>query len=354
MPLRRANAAPLGATIGSSAAWPASGRSRFQGSISKVRIEARVEALEVEHHDVAVEPGQRLEDVSARLRLGRVAREPHAGRDDAARSEPRQVQEVEGGDRGRHAVERHPGEAAALDGELDEPQPLEHLERQARVGTVVLDQALTVLLEQQQDRVRAAVARERLALAQHRARDRVEPVVVHAHEGAAQELDAVEHHAPGHARLARGARCPAGAGAARPGRARARAARARAPRSGRARPGRSPRRSSRSARPGRARARARTGPRRARPRSRRAGPLAGSCALRASAASPRRRRSRGARPRAAAVRKDRSRCRATARASRGVHSAGASSGSSKTTPSPGASRPGPSIATEPRMPLSMR
>ena len=38
----------------------------------------------------------------------------------------------------------------------------------------------------------------------------------------------------------------------------------------------------------------------------------------------------------------------------GVQSDGASSGSSNTTPTPGASRPAPAIATEPRMPRSIR
>jgi hypothetical protein len=38
MALRRKNAAPLGATIGSAADTPASGRARFRGSISNVRM----------------------------------------------------------------------------------------------------------------------------------------------------------------------------------------------------------------------------------------------------------------------------------------------------------------------------
>ena len=38
MPFRRAKAAPFGATMGSASTWPASGRTRFRGSISKVRM----------------------------------------------------------------------------------------------------------------------------------------------------------------------------------------------------------------------------------------------------------------------------------------------------------------------------
>ena len=68
------------------------------------------------------------------------------------------------------------------------------------------DEPPPVLLEEAQDLVRAPAAGDRLALAQHRARDGVEAVVVHAHEGAAQQADPVEHDAAGHARLARVAR----------------------------------------------------------------------------------------------------------------------------------------------------
>ena len=38
MPFRRAKAAPFGATMGSASDWPASGRTRFKGSISNVRM----------------------------------------------------------------------------------------------------------------------------------------------------------------------------------------------------------------------------------------------------------------------------------------------------------------------------
>jgi hypothetical protein len=167
--------------------------------------EARVQAAEVEHGDVRVQAGQRLEHVAAGLRL-HLAHGADARGHDPAPAERAEVEEVEGGDRGGDAVERQPGQPAALDGELHEPQLLEDLEREPRVGAVVLDEAHPVLPEEAQDLLRLPGAFDRLAFAEHLARDRVEALLLQADEGAAQQLHAVEHDAAGHARLQRAAR----------------------------------------------------------------------------------------------------------------------------------------------------
>ncbi len=208
--------------------------------------EARVQALEVEHDDVRVEAGEGLEDVPSALRLHDLGLRADARGDDPAPSELGEVEEVEGGDRGGDAVEGEAGEAAALDRELDEAEPLEHLEGEAGVGAVVLDEALPVLLEEPQDLLGAAAPGEGLALAEDRAGDRVEAVVLHPDEGAAQQLDPVEDDAPGDRRLTRPPR-PAlrRGGGGSPAPARARAARRDGRRAGRARRGRSRPRSSR-------------------------------------------------------------------------------------------------------------
>ena len=212
-----------------------------------------------------------------------------------------------------------------------------------------------VLLEEAQDLLGPAVAGERLAFAQHRARHRVEAVVVHPDEGAAQELDPVEHDAAGD-------RSPAASPARRP---RARRRRAPGPRpSSSGTPCRSARRASTdrsksttfqpvSTSGSSSRTRART-PRAGPSRTGRGAPRPDSSSPGASAGAPPRRRSREGRPRAGGGPRDRSRCRARGRESRGVQSAGRISGSSKTRPTPGTSRPSPRISREPRIPRSIR
>jgi hypothetical protein len=164
--------------------------------------EARVEALEVEDDHVGVQPGDGLEDVPSRLRLLDLVDRPHARRDDPATAELREVEEVEGGDRGRHPVDGQAGEAAPFDRELHEAELLEDLQGQAGVLAVVLDETLPVFLEQAEDLVRPAAAGEHLALAEERTRHRVEAVILHPHEGAAQEEDPIQDHPPGDEGLA--------------------------------------------------------------------------------------------------------------------------------------------------------
>ena len=177
--------------------------------------QARVEALEVQDDHVRVEAGARLEDVAAAHGLDRV-HPGDAGRDHPPPPQLREVEEIEGGDRGGHAVEGHAGQAAPLDRELHEPQPLHDPEGEPGVGPVVLDEALPIFLEEAQDLSGAAVPGQELAFAQDLARDRVQAVVLHAHEGAAQEEDAVEDDAARHACPARPAGREVGAQAQRP------------------------------------------------------------------------------------------------------------------------------------------
>src|SRR5262249_58592954 len=111
------------------------------------------------------------------------------GATDASLRELGQVAEVERGDRGRDAVGRQPGQAAALDGQLDEPQALEDLQGEAGVVAVVLGEAGPVRLEPAEDLLGAVGPGRGLALAEHLARDGVEAVVVHPYEGAAEHED---------------------------------------------------------------------------------------------------------------------------------------------------------------------
>src|SRR5947208_3396607 len=95
--------------------------------------DARVEALEVEDEDVAVEPGARVEHEAAHDARPGALRRPHRGRDSPARAQRPQVERVDGRDRRAHAVELHPGREAPLDRQLHQPRRLQYLEHEARV-----------------------------------------------------------------------------------------------------------------------------------------------------------------------------------------------------------------------------
>ena len=73
--------------------------------------------------------------------------------------------------------------------------------RCARIARTPRDRACSCA-GSRRDRDRAASPTQRLALAEHLTCDRVERIVVHAHERAAQQVDAVEHDAARHRRLA--------------------------------------------------------------------------------------------------------------------------------------------------------
>src|SRR6185295_8133023 len=102
--------------------------------------EARVEALEVEHDDVLVEPGARLENVAALGSHLVLAGRGDAGGDDSTGPELGEVEKVDGSDRRRDPIERHAREPAPLNGELHELELLEDLRGEAGIGEVVLDE----------------------------------------------------------------------------------------------------------------------------------------------------------------------------------------------------------------------
>ena len=208
---------------------PASGPHEVQRIDLEGADQARVQALEVEHHDVRVEAGQRLEHVPAALRLHdrRTARDARAPR---RRAGPAPT--GTGSRRRRSSADTRSGgrPVSRLRSTASSTSRSRSRISSASRASVRLYSTKRGRSSSKSRRISLGPVRapaSGLALAQHRARDGVERVVVHADEGAAQELDAVEHDAAGHAGLARAARRPAGAQAQRrPGRGRAPAARA--------------------------------------------------------------------------------------------------------------------------------
>ncbi len=167
--------------------------------------DARVQALEIEHPDVAVQARFGLEHVAALLRdmHARVAA-PHARGDEVDALELGQIEEVEGGDARRDAVRGHARELAAGEGELDEAQFLRDAEGESGIRARIQREGRQIVLVVVDD-FRQAVTRRRahrLAFAEHFARDRIERIVIHADERAAQQVDAVEHQTARDARLA--------------------------------------------------------------------------------------------------------------------------------------------------------
>src|SRR3990172_10601390 len=143
---------------------------------------------------VREEAGARVEDSSA-LHGRRLAFPGHARCDEAARAKLRQVDEIEARDARPHAVELHAREAAALEGELEEPLALQDLEHEPRVLEVVGGERRRVLAVQSLD-LRGGVGevgREELAPPEDRARHGLEPVV-HEAECVAHEGDGGEDY----------------------------------------------------------------------------------------------------------------------------------------------------------------
>ncbi len=58
-------------------------------------------------------------------------------------------------------------------------------------------QVVPVVVQDLADAIAVTLALHRLSFAEHLARDGIERIVVHAHERAAQQVDAVEHQRPG-------------------------------------------------------------------------------------------------------------------------------------------------------------
>jgi hypothetical protein len=167
--------------------------------------EARVQALEVEHQDVPVEPRYGVEDEAPRddrpLRILDVDRR----RDAAATAELGEVERVHRGDLGADPVDLHPGEEAAAHRQLHESRALEDLDDEPRVVEVVRGEPRGVVPPGGLDLLAPTLGVEELAAAEDGLRRGVEPVVVELDEGAAEEREPVQHLPAGQddARIAR-------------------------------------------------------------------------------------------------------------------------------------------------------
>ena len=180
--------------------------------------ETRVQALEVERQDVLEKTGDRLEDRAAQDDLVRGARRrplapgrgcaprgTHARRHATATSQLVQVEKVERRDARADPVERHAGQQAPPDRQIQEPRLVQDRQHQPRIGQVVLDEQGQVLLEGPFDRLGALAPRHPvmrvteldLSFPQDGARRRIEAVVVQLHERGAHQVDAVEDDAAG-------------------------------------------------------------------------------------------------------------------------------------------------------------
>ena len=202
MPRCRRKRAPLGARMTS--AFLAVG-SRLPDQSQRIDLEgaddARVQAPEVEHQHVLVQPRLRGQDVPALLALPAlggilVMRDPDGGGHHAPFPQARQVQEVEGGDGGAGAVGRHAGEQAALHGERHQLQLLQDVEGEARVGEVVPHEPLRIPRKGALDLGGVVDGGERLALAQDVAGGGLQAVVRQPQPDGAQQADAVQHRPP--------------------------------------------------------------------------------------------------------------------------------------------------------------
>ena len=194
-------ARPVGCLDG--VAGVVTGRPALPDQAERIDLEraddARIQALEVEQQHVVVQAGTRLQHVAALhggLCGGLFRFRAHGRRHHAPRPQAREIEEVERGDGGSHAVRRHPGEVAALHGKGHQIQLLQDVEHQARVGQVVLHEALGIVGERVHDplRVAGSAAAQGLALAQNLPGRDLQGVALQAHVHRAQQADAVQHH----------------------------------------------------------------------------------------------------------------------------------------------------------------
>ena len=128
----------------------------------------------------------------------------HRGRDDSQPLEFGQIQKIEGGNAGRNAIGGHAGELTARTGQPNEIEPIQDLVSKASIGARVereRGEVVLIVVKNFPDSV-ADVAGDCLALAEHFARHGIERVLVHAHERASQQVDAIEHQAAGNRGLA--------------------------------------------------------------------------------------------------------------------------------------------------------
>ncbi len=167
--------------------------------------DARVQALEIEHPDVAVQTGHGFQHMTALLG-GMNARivGAHGRRNDAPPLEFGQVQKIEGRDARRHAIGGHTGEPAARPRELHEIEPRHDLVGEPRIGTRIERErceVVPVVMDDFRDPV-MYVAGDRFPLAEDLTRDGVERILIHAHESSAQQVDAIQHQTAGNRSLA--------------------------------------------------------------------------------------------------------------------------------------------------------
>ena len=169
--------------------------------------DARIQALEIEHPDVAVQPR-----CAARARARPAAPRARASRSSArvGATMPRFSSSL------RYTKSNEAMLAATRSGVM----PASWLRanasrtrssfctisiREPRIGARVQRERRQIVPIVVQDLADAIphVALDRLAFAEHLARHRIERIVLHAHERAAQQIDAIEHHATGNASPAR-------------------------------------------------------------------------------------------------------------------------------------------------------
>ena len=127
----------------------------------------------------------------------------NGGRDDAEFLEFAEIEKVERCDAGRDAIRRHAGEETPRESEPHEIQFLHDLECESCVRARIEREGreiMAVIVSDLGDAI-AHIAGDDLAFAENLARHRIERVIVHADERAAQQIDAVENQAARNARL---------------------------------------------------------------------------------------------------------------------------------------------------------
>ena len=178
----------------------------FAGCVKRVRVDAEgaddawIQALEVEHEDVVVEPGLRVEDVASGAPFSG-SRVGDVRRDSPGPVQPRQVEVVERRHRAALAFHSEPRQLGAAHGELDESGLLDDRGHEPAVLDVVGREPGPVLLVEADDLgdpVAGVV--DALAPPQHLPGHVLQLEGFERPERGAQRVDAVEHHPPGDAR----------------------------------------------------------------------------------------------------------------------------------------------------------
>ena len=185
--------------------------------------DARIEALEIEHQDIVVEPGLRIEDIAPGApfpgpRVGDVRRHP------ACPVQPRQIEVVERRYRAALPIHPEPRQFGPAHRELDEPGLLDDRGHEPAVFDVVGREPRAILLVEADDLADpVGGVIDALAPPEHLPRDVLQLEGFERPECGAQRVDPVERHSPGDARdirPRRGARLQGPQTARRPARCR--------------------------------------------------------------------------------------------------------------------------------------